>query len=1016
MAEMRLSLLGAAQIAADGETVELKRRKALALLAYLAASEQPQRRETLAAMFWAEFDTTRARAALRQILWELGGTPAREFLQISRETIALDENENLRIDVREFRRLLALAENHEHDEADSCAECLENLTEAARLYQGDFLAGFGLRDAAEFDEWQFWQTENLRGAAVKIFSRLIRIHERQNDFGAAIDYARRLLALDSTDEAAHQTLMRLYAATGQRSATLRCYEVCVKTLRQELGEPPQAETTRLYEEIKNGTFAAFSRNGAKIVSDENSTSAKKPHRSSNNGQSSKSVKTSVAPCQIPTHAGTPFLGRERELAEIAERLKNPDCRLLTLVGAGGTGKTRLALQAAKKYGEFFPDGVCFVSLAAVDTPEMIVSVAADALGATADAVDGREMETKARLLDFLRDKNLLVALDNFDHLLDGAEIVSEILEQTEAVKFLITSRERLNLHAEWLLEVEGLPFPSEQEEDIESFSAVQLFLQAAKRADAKFASGAEAGESIARICRAVEGLPLGIELAASWVRSLSCRQTADEIERGFDLLTTTMRDVPAEHRSIRAVFERSWDFLGGEQRRALRILSVFRGGFRLDAAIAVTGASVPTLLALVDKSLLRRTSSERYEMHELVRQFAAEILRAADDDEEHLARELHCIYYSRRLGETAENEAASERREIWEEIENARAGWRWAVANSKTAEIERYLDFIFRFYDLRGWFEEGYASFAQAVDSLRGVSPIEANESRRILLGKLLVRQGIFAVLMGRNEEARQLFAGGLELFGTAELPEERAQVLNRLGIVIYHLGDYRKAKKHLEKALALYRFLDDKRGIAQSLNRLAYLAGEIKDYAEAENLLEESLRINQSLEGEKEIVDSLNDLGYALYLGGKYERAALLLEKGLALSKTIGYRRAVATTLDNLGCVAAARRQTEKARLYFDEALKEAMEIRSLPIALDILAGTAALLAREKAKQPRALEILAFVVNQSATWKVTKETAQAVLFALEKDLPSEIFAAASKSAKRREINQIIALVFEKAV
>ncbi len=233
---------------------------------------------------------------------------------------------------------------------------------------------------------------------------------------------------------------------------------------------------------------------------------------------------------------------------------------------------------------------------------------------------------------------------------------------------------------------------------------------------------------------------------------------------------------------------------------------------------------------------------------------------------------------------------------------------------------------------------------------------------------------------------------------------------------MIYHLGDYRKAKKHLEKALALYRFLDDKRGIAQSLNRLAYLAGEIKDYAEAENLLEESLRINQSLEGEKEIVDSLNDLGYALYLGGKYERAALLLEKGLALSKTIGYRRAVATTLDNLGCVAAARRQTEKARLYFDEALKEAMEIRSLPIALDILAGTAALLAREKAKQPRALEILAFVVNQSATWKVTKETAQAVLFALEKDLPSEIFAAASKSAKRREINQIIALVFEKAV
>ncbi|HXH69307.1 MAG TPA: tetratricopeptide repeat protein [Pyrinomonadaceae bacterium] len=177
-----------------------------------------------------------------------------------------------------------------------------------------------------------------------------------------------------------------------------------------------------------------------------------------------------------------------------------------------------------------------------------------------------------------------------------------------------------------------------------------------------------------------------------------------------------------------------------------------------------------------------------------------------------------------------------------------------------------------------------------------------------------------------------------------------------------------------------------------------------------------ETIKNSVRLEGEKEIVDSLNDLGYALYLGGKYERAAALLEEGLALSKTIGYRRAVATTLDNLGCVAAARRQTEKARRYFDEALKEAMEIRSLPIALDILAGTAALLARKKATQRRALEILDFVVNQSATWKVTKETALGILSALEKDLPSEIFAAASESAKHREINQIIALVFEKAV
>lgn len=995
MAELRLSFFGAARMtAADGETIKLRRRKALALAAYLAASEQPVRRETLAAMFWAEFDTRRARAGLRQILWELGATPLREFLKINRETAWLADAKDLLIDVREFRRLARRAENHEHTDADSCAECLENLTVAARLYHGDFLDGFGLGDSPQFDEWQFWQTENFRAAAIKIFARLIRLHERRGDFERAIDYARKLLALDATDEAGYQFLMRLYAASGQRSAALRSFKACVKTLRQELGALPQPETTELYERIKNGTLADFFPENAKFASGE---------------------KRIAAP-RIPASAGTKFLGRERELAEIEERLGDPDCRLLTLTGAGGTGKTRLALEALKKFGAQFTGGVYFVSLAAAAAPELIVPVIADALGVK--SAEGGETETRIRLLEFLRDKNALVALDNFEHLTSGASVLSEILQKTEALKFLTTSRELLDLRREWLLEIEGLEFPSarqsENSENVESFSAVRLFLQAAKRANAKFPAGAEIFRDIARICRAVEGLPLGIELAASWTRVLSCRQIADEIERGLDLLTTTARDIPAEHRSIRAVFERSWDFLTDEQRRVLRMLSVFRGGFQTDAAAAVAQANILTLSVLIDKSLLRnRTNGERCEMHELVRQFCAEKL-GENPDEEKRARDLHCEYYSRRIGETAAGEAASG--EIWEEIENARAGWRWAIANSKLKEIERCLDFIFRFYDLRGWFEEGYESFAQAAGCLGDVSGDEAGENRRILLGKLLVRKGIFAVLLGRNEEARRLFSKGLELFGAAELPEERAQALNRLGIVTYHLGDYRKAKKHLKDALALYRFLDDRRGAAQSLNRLAYLAGEIKDYAAAEKLLEESLCINRSLGGEKEIVDSLNDLGYALYLGGKMERADLLLKEGLAASRKIGYRRAVATTLDNLGCVAAARGAIDEARAFFDEALKTAMETGSLPIALDVLAGRAALLAREKETRIQALEILAFVISQPETWKVTKETARGVLSALEKDLPDGIFDDTVKSPARRDINQIIRLVFEKAV
>ncbi|MDQ3751094.1 MAG: tetratricopeptide repeat protein [Acidobacteriota bacterium] len=1001
MSELRLSFFGAPQIEADGEPVKLKRRKSLALLAYLALTDAPQRRESLAAMFWAEFDSERARAALRQVLWELTGTPLQRFLQINRENIALYQTENLRVDVQRFRHLLALCQNREHALTDD--ECLKNLTEAAKLYRGDFLAGFSLRDAAEFDEWQFLQAENLRGDAVKVLSQLVSLHEARTDYDAAIEYARRLLALDATSETNHRRLMLIYAYSGQRAAALRCYDVCVKILREELGEPPQPETTRLYEEIKSGKFAAL-QDGTKIASGKNSVSAPELSVSQNNDQSSAPIKISRSSRQIPAQAGTPFLGRERELAEISARLKNPDCRLLTLVGAGGIGKTRLAMQTAKQHAEFFRDGVYFISLAAAGAPEMLLPIIANAL----DVETRGQVETKARLLDFMRGKRLLLTLDNFDHLLDGAEILTEILEQTETVKFLITSRERLNLQTEWLFEVEGLSFPADDAAiNVDNYSAVQLFLQTAKRVDAKFTSGDDARKSIARICRVVEGLPLGIELAASWVRTLGCRQIANEIERNLDLLTTDLRDLSAGHRSIRAVFERSWEFLNDAQRRTLRMLSVFRGGFRLDAAEAVADVAPPTLSALIDKSLLRRTSSECYEMHELVRQFAAGKLRKISD-EEHLAHELHCSYYSKRLAENAKNET-DEQRDVWEEIENARAGWHWAVAHSKIEEIERYVNFIFRFYDLRGWFEEGYETFTHAANNLRGVLQNESNEQRQILLGKLLVRQGIFAVLMGRNEEARQLLNDGLQLFGDADLPEERAQVLNRLGIVIYHLGDYKKAKTHLEEALKLYRKLKNQRGIAQSLNRLAYLAGEIKDYREAENLLEESLRINRALNRKQEIVDSLNDLGYALYLGGKYERADELLGESLILSKTIGYRRAVATTLDNLGCVAAARENFGEARKYFQESLKVSMEIRAVPIALDVLAGMASLLARENGKENEALEISAFIINHPAAWKVTKEATQAVLSALESKLTNENFTAASESAARREIEDVIA-------
>lgn len=313
---------------------------------------------------------------------------------------------------------------------------------------------------------------------------------------------------------------------------------------------------------------------------------------------------------------TSLIGREREVEQLRQLLCDPQCRLLTLVGPGGIGKTRLAIETASRVQDVFTDGVYFVPLASVNSTRFIVPVIADAIGFTFHYAS--YVDPKTQLFSYLKEKQVLLLTDNLEHLWStpGIEVLSELLANAQHVNLLATSRESLVLQGEWVYEVHGLPVPENpHKEGFAQNTSIELFLQRARRAHVEFNATAEGLPAILRICHLVDGTPLALKLAAAWVRTLTCAEIAKEIERSLDFLRVSGRDVPARHRSMRAVFDHSWSLLSAEEQSVLSQLSAFQGGFSLEAAEQIAGATVFTLSNLVTKSLIRRSGKERYDLH-----------------------------------------------------------------------------------------------------------------------------------------------------------------------------------------------------------------------------------------------------------------------------------------------------------------------------------------------------------------------------------------------------------------
>lgn len=854
---MRLHTLGGLELS----QADFTRPKPLLLLAYLALEGHKDRRY-LSELFWP--GAANPMASLRVALTQLrSGVPG----ALSQAGGMLGTN--LQSDAVELLRMLERNPGNELSD----------------LYGGAFLAGVYLPDwSSELEEWVYVSREFI---ADKVRSTLLCQAEglaADGDFAAATKSAERAYRLPGAAELEPDILPRLYS--------LLCAGGSLETsrLKQEADpygislELTQAEArTQLYRRPVPAETKPLLYNVSKPA--------------------------------------TSFVGRDPELMALADLLAQPDTRLITLLGAGGTGKSRLALQVAQEFSRVkVSGGVAYVSLASLNDPALIPTAIASTLGLNLQGSDA----PLAQVQRFLGDEPFLLILDNYEHLMAGATLVSALLAHCAGLKVLVTSRERLNVQEEQLFEVEGLPLPNESLTlaDAQYQDAVQLFVQRARRVNLEFNLTPENLAAVIQICRLLWGSPLGIELAATWLRLMSAQDIAEELGNNLDFLTSRARNIPDRQQSLRATFDYSWNLLTPKEQAALGRLAVFAGGFSREAAAKVAGASIPLLVALVDKSLLRVLPNSRFERQPLVYRFTLEKLA---EQPEALAETStrHADFYFAWLEQTSPAlwgaEAAETLNLFDRELDNIRSAWQWAVNHQHAEHLQTDTNLVV-YFDRRARYTEGIALFALAVHALD-----ENNPAHHLAISKLLVDQAWLTHRLGLSSDVITL----------AERAEELARPLGKTGKLTLmkalnthasaatQSGDYQRAKIRYEQALSLARQHGEATRIATYLTNLANVETNLGDIEDAETHFAEALAIHRERKDAFGETIDLYNLGNLVFEQFKETgRSHKLLVEGLALARRLNFKQAIPYFLNHLATLELQRGNYQHAEKLALEAL----------------------------------------------------------------------------------------------
>lgn len=907
---INVSLLGPFEVTCNGEPVRFATDTTRALLAYLAdessrESTRRHRREFLATLFWPDQPQSAALTNLRQTIARLrrglSDTPATDVLEVTRQTLELDL-ERIDLDCARFESLIFTCEEHAHRHLAQCQTCIRRLEQACALYRGEFLEGVYAGGSQPFEEWAIARREQYHRLALGALHTLTTHYELTGNIEEMSRFADRQLMLESWREDAHRQKMRALLLQGNRTAALDQYETCKNILALELGIEPDTETRALYERLRDDAFAP------------------------------EMLQLPAPVHNLPAQL-TPFVGREQELTEVHRLLDKLDVRLLSLVGVGGMGKTRLALEIANQRLSQYPDGVFFVSLASVARPDAIASTIAAAMGLTLTG-DIRQALPRA-----LRDKQLLLVLDNFEHLLDGVETVVRLLEAAPELQIVATSRERLNVLGEQVYMVHGMDSQKATPE-----SAIQLFTQSARRVQVDFTIEESNQSAVSRICELVEGMPLGLELAAARVDVLPLVEIAREIEHNHDFLSSEWRETPERHRSMRAVFDGSWRSLDESGRQTFRQLSVFQGGFTREAANAVAGASIRTLARLAHKSLLHQQDG-RYQIHELLRQFGAEQLDLLPDERavvENRHSEFYLAFVAQRQVALDGEQPQLAARQVQADIDNINKAWMSAVEYGRVEDLDECAIGLWRYYSLVAQNVELERLMHLAAERLetyldRDESQRNANDrSYTCVLSKLRAIEALALVLQDEFDAAIPIAGQAIALGHASDGIE--GELLGHLskGQALLQQAQYAEAQRNLEKALSQVQRIsnDDARFDLQPLvSYLGYLwlgasAVRQNDAARARQLIGQSLEIcrqRNNVRGEMHCLANLANVARASH---EFALAREYYEQALGLAQRLDFRWGEAIAQQELGDVALYQGDPEASRKLSERALMLTHEI----------------------------------------------------------------------------------------